>query len=62
MERPIEVSLPQVSELTRERFLQFLERAGREVATWPEWKRNALGWWKDEQVPASLPQSVSISH
>jgi hypothetical protein len=34
----------------RDQFLAFLKRASEEVATWPEWKQNTLGWWVEENA------------
>ena len=28
----------------RQRFIEHLKRCATEIATWPEWKRNLLGW------------------
>lgn len=43
----IEQSEPDEAEL--ERFREFLRDCRREWETWPEWKRNTLGWWKREE-------------
>lgn len=32
-----------------EKFAAFLKRAAAEVATWPEWMQDTLGWWRDEE-------------
>ena len=32
-----------------ERFREFLRSAKREVDSWPEWKKNTLGWWRSNE-------------
>lgn len=31
-----------------ERFREFLSWAKRVVDSWPEWKKNTLGWWRSD--------------
>jgi len=34
------------SDFDLDRFREFLRLAKHEVDSWPEWKKNTLGWWK----------------
>lgn len=43
------------------KFIEFLEWASKEVATWPEWKRNCLGRIGDDE-PERSPSSTGLEH
>lgn len=32
-----------------EKFAALLKRAAAEVKTWPAWRQDTLGWWRDEE-------------
>lgn len=37
------------SDFDIDRFREFLRSAKREVDSWPEWKKNTLGWWRSDE-------------
>lgn len=37
------------SDFDLDRFREFLRLAKREVDSWPEWKKNTLGWWRSDE-------------
>lgn len=43
------VEQTQSDEEELERFREFLRECRREWETWPEWKKNTLGWWRNEE-------------
>lgn len=42
------------SDFDLDRFREFLRLAKREVDSWPEWKKNTLGWWRSDEEPGII--------
>lgn len=46
----------------RAKFNIFLRKAAKEVESWPEWKRNLLGSWREKQEPSLEELEITVNH